>query len=53
MNDKSTPFRNKGYFCTAKEKADGSVSRVKLKHGMGLRAPPYVAKKKTESCISV
>lgn len=53
MDDKSTSFRNKGYICTAKKKADDSVSRLKLKHLMGLRAPPNVAKKKTKSCISV
>jgi len=28
MNDKSTSFRNKGYICTAKKKADDSVSRL-------------------------
>lgn len=53
MNGKPICFRNKGYICTAKKKADDSVSRLKLKHLMGLRAPPNVAKKKTESCISV
>ena len=46
MNDKSTSFRNKGYICTAKKKADDGVRRLKLEHLMGLRAPPNVAKKR-------
>jgi len=40
------------HICTAKRKADDSVSRLKLKHLMELRAPPNVTKKKTKSCIS-
>ena len=53
MTEKSTAFRYKGYICTAGEKSDDSVSRLKTKHLMGLRAPPNLAGKKTESCMSV